>query len=105
MPIDPLNGFTLFMLAFVVIGLPVILGVGGEMFNRWLKHKERMAEVLTEATAEKAAQYAAHTERLEARVRVLERIATDRGAALSDEIDGLRDAPAPLPFGGDRPLN
>lgn len=40
--------------------------------------------------AEKAAQYAAQTERLERRVRVLERIITDRGTALSDEIDGLR---------------
>ena len=47
--------------------------------------------------AEKAAQYAAQTERLEQRVRVLERIVTDRGLALSDEIDGLRvpgDTPA-----------
>ncbi|WP_409321614.1 hypothetical protein [Sphingomonas sp. BK580] len=61
------------------------------MFRRWLVHKERMAQVLTEATAEKAAQYAAHTERLEARVRVLERIATDRGADVAAEIEQLRD--------------
>lgn len=88
---EQLNGFTLFLLAFVVIGLPVILGVGGEMFRRWLTHKERMAQVLTEATAEKAAQYAAHTERLEARVRVLERIATDRGADVTAQIEQLRD--------------
>lgn len=86
-----LNGFTLFMIAFVVVGLPVILGVGNEAFGRWLKHKERMAEVLNAQAAEKAAQYAAHTERLENRVRVLERIATDRGADLSAEIDALGD--------------
>lgn len=91
MSFEQLNGFTLFMLAFVVIGLPVILGVGSEMFRRWLIHKERMAQVLTAATAEKAAQYAAHTERLEARVRVLERIATDRGADIAAQIDQLRD--------------
>jgi uncharacterized membrane protein (DUF106 family) len=90
----PLNGFTIFMLAFVVIGLPVILGVGSEMFRRWLTHKERMAEALNAQAAEKAAQYAAHNERLENRVRVLERIATDRGADLSDEIERLRDARA-----------
>jgi len=86
-----MNGFTIFMLAFVVVGLPVILGIGSEMFRRWLKHKETMAGALNAQAAEKAAQYAAHTERLEQRVRVLERIATDRGADLADEIDGLRD--------------
>ncbi len=80
-----------FILAFffIVVGLPVIFGVGGDAFKRWLKYKERMAEVLTAQTAEKAAQYAAHTERLEQRVRVLERIVTDRGTDLSDEIDRL----------------
>jgi hypothetical protein len=87
-----------FVLAFffIIVGLPVIVGVGGEMFRRWLKHKEKMAEALNAQTAEKAAQYAAHTERLEQRVRVLERIATDRGLDLADEIDRLRD---------DRPVN
>lgn len=90
-----MNGFTIFMICFVVIGLPVILGIGSEMFKRWLKHKEVMAQALNAQTAEKAAQYAAHTERLEQRVRVLERIATDRGVALSDEIERLReDRPA-----------
>jgi hypothetical protein len=84
-------GFTLFMLVFVVVGLPVILGIGSEMWKRWLTHKERMAEALNAQAAEKAAQYAAHSERLEARVRVLERIATDRGVELSDEIELLRD--------------
>jgi len=39
-----------------------------------------------------AAQYAAQTERLEQRVRVLERIVTDKGMDLSAEIDRLRDA-------------
>lgn len=77
----------------IVVGLPVILGIGSTMFQRWLKHKERMAEALTAQTAEKAAQYAAHTERLEQRMRVLERIVTDRGIALSDEIEQLRDRP------------
>ena len=44
-------------------------------------------------TAEKAAQYAAHTERLEQRVRVLERIVTDKGIVVADEIEQLRDKP------------
>jgi LytS/YehU family sensor histidine kinase len=76
---------------FVVVGVPVILGVANDMFKRWLKHKEKMAEALSAQTAERAAQYAAHTERLEQRVRVLERIVTDKGMDLSDQIERLRD--------------
>ena len=84
-----------FVLLFfmIVVGLPVILGVGGDSFRRWLRHKEKMAEALNAQTAEKAAQYAAHTERLEQRVRVLERIVTDRGVVLADEIEQLRETP------------
>lgn len=88
-----MNGFTIFMLAVVVVGLPVTLGIGSDMMRRWLKHKEVMAKALNEQTAEKAAQYAAQTERLEQRVRVLERIITERGTDLSHEIERLRDAP------------
>jgi len=78
---------------FIVVGIPVIAGVAGESYKRHLKFKERQLGVMGEQTAEKAAQYAARTERLEQRVRVLERIITDRGVDLSDEIERLRDAP------------
>ncbi len=81
------------MFFMIVVGLPVILGVGGDAFKRWLKHKEKMAEALTAQTAEKAAQYAAHTERLEQRVRVLERIVTDKGIDVAEQIEALRDMP------------
>ena len=91
-----LNGFTIFMLAVVVIGIPVVFGVGSEMLKTWLKHKERMATSLNAQAAEKAAQYAAHTERLEQRMRVLERIVTDRGIDVADEIEKLRDEPSQL---------
>jgi len=72
---------------FIVVGIPVLAGA----FKTWLNHKEKMAKALNAETAEKAAQYAAHTERLEQRVRVLERIATDKGVAVADEIELLRD--------------
>ena len=85
-------GFVL-MFFMIVVGLPVIFGVALDMFRRWLKHKERMAEALNAQTAEKAAQYAAHTERLEQRVRVLERIVTDKGIHVADQIEQLRDLP------------
>lgn len=81
------------MFFMIVVGLPVIFGVGGDAFKRWLKHKEKMAEALNAQTAEKAAQYAAHTERLEQRVRVLERIVTDKGIDVAEQIEALRDRP------------
>jgi hypothetical protein len=77
----------------IVVGLPVVLGVFGDSYKRWLKHQERRLEIEAQTTAEKAAQYAAHTERLEQRVRVLERIVTDRGLLVADEIEKLRDEP------------
>jgi len=86
---------TFAFLAFftIVVGLPVTLGVGSNVFKRWLDHKEAMRHALTDQTAERAAQYAAKTERLEQRVAVLERILTDRSTHLGDEIERLRDKP------------
>lgn len=72
-------------------GLLAILG--GVFVKPWLRLKERQMEIESQMVAEKAAQYAAQTERLEQRVRVLERIVTDRGIAVADEIEKLRDAP------------
>lgn len=64
--------------------------IGGVLVRPWFKYREKQLATEASMVAEKAAQYAAQTERLEQRVRVLERIITDRGLALSDEIDGLR---------------
>lgn len=72
-------------------GLLAILG--GVFFKPWLAMQQRKMEIEAQMVAEKAAQYAAQTERLEQRVQVLERIITDRGVALADEIEQLRDAP------------
>lgn len=88
-----MNGAFVLGFFFIVVGIPVILGIGSDMYKRHLKFKEKQLTLLSNETAEKAAQYAAHTERLEARVRVLERIVTDRGIEVSDEIEKLRDAP------------
>ena len=69
---------------------------GGVVVRPWFAYKNRRMELDAQMIAEKSAQYAAHTDRLEQRVRVLERIVTDRGIELSDEIELLRD---------DRPLS
>lgn len=75
---------------WVVIPLTAI---AAGVIKRWLSFKERQLELMSREAAEKAAQYAAKTERLEQRVAVLERILTDRSANLADEIDRLRDQP------------
>ena len=69
----------------------IILGIAQDTFQTWLKHKERQMELMANKTAEQAAQYAAKAQKLEARVRVLERIATDRGSNLAMQIEDLRD--------------
>ena len=84
------------IIVFIVVGLPIILIFGQPFLKRWLEHREKRMEIEARMTAEKAAQYAAHTERLEQRVRVLERIVTDKGIDVADEIEKLRD---------ERPLN
>jgi phage host-nuclease inhibitor protein Gam len=67
--------------------------IGGVFVKPWMELQRRKLELEAQMVAEKAAQYAAQTERLEQRVRVLERIVTDRGIAVAEEIEQLRDAP------------
>jgi hypothetical protein len=74
----------------IVVGIPVVGGIAVSAFQRWLQHKEKMSQLIADRTAEKAAQYAAHVERIEARVRVLEQLATDRGVETAAQIDALR---------------
>ena len=73
----------------VLCGLVAI--IGRVWVEPWLKFNQRLLELQGAQTAEKAAQYEAHTERLEQRVRVLERIVTDKGIELADQIEQLRD--------------
>lgn len=84
-----------FALLIPILAISVALAgvIGGAIIRPWLAYKERQLTVEAGMVAEKAAQYAAQTERLEQRVRVLERIITDRGVDLSEEIDRLRDTP------------
>jgi hypothetical protein len=71
-----------------------LLAIFGGVFVRpWMQLRQRKMELDAQMVAEKAAQYAAHTDRLEQRVAVLERILTDRSTQLGEEIERLRDAP------------
>ena len=80
----------MFGLAVIVMFVGITISA---IFKEWFRYRERRLQLQAAATAEKAAQYAAQSERLEQRVRVLERIVTDKGIVVADEIDRLRDKP------------
>lgn len=77
-------------LALLIPLAPFMLGA----FAIWTRHNRRVEEIRAAATAEKAAQYATHTQALEDRVRVLERIVTDKGYDVAAQIEALRDTRA-----------
>jgi hypothetical protein len=83
----------IFALIPILALLIPIVAIVSRTVTKMMELKEKQLQVQTTMTAEKAAQYASHVERLEQRVRVLERIITDKGVALSDEIEQLRDRP------------
>lgn len=67
----------------MVFGIP--------MLAIWTKHRKDVMEVQARTTAERAAQYATSNKELEDRVRVLERIVTDKGYDVATQIEALRD--------------
>ena len=90
-----MDGPTNIFIALIVIGLPVILLM--LIANRYFRLREKKLEVEATMAAEKAAQYAAHTNELEQRLRVLEQIVTDRGAETASQIEALRESPRKIP--------
>ncbi len=81
-----------YVFPFLALSIP-ILAILAWVATDWMRLQEKKVVAMSTETAEKAAQYAAKTERLEHRVAVLERILTDRSTVLADEIDRLRDQP------------
>jgi len=71
----------------VVTGLSAALLI--IVLDRLLKLREKMLEMQATAAAGTAVQYGSHSRELEARVRVLEQIVTDRPSQLASEIDAL----------------
>ena len=73
----------------------IIMGCMIPITALWTKHKQKIAEMQVDATAqntaERAAQYASKVQQLEDRVRVLERIVTDKGYDVATQIEALRD--------------
>jgi hypothetical protein len=81
------------MIASWIWVLIPLAAIGAGVMKNWLSIKERQLQAVTRDSADQAARYAAQTERLEQRVRVLERIITDKGVVVAEEIERLRDAP------------
>jgi hypothetical protein len=61
-------------------------------FRRWLQHKEKMGRLIAEQTAERAAQYGASVERVEARLKAVEQLVTDGGVQIPAQVGGLGTA-------------
>ena len=75
----------------IVVGIPVVVGVGGDIIKRWMKLKEKQLDHAAVLAADKAVAQAAHIQKLEQRMRVLERIVTDKGTEVAAQIEELRD--------------
>jgi hypothetical protein len=80
----------------VTLGVMIpILALSIPIIAIWTKHQQKIAEIqvsrTAENTAERAAQYASQVAELEQRVRVLERIVTDKGYDVATQIEALRD--------------
>ena len=82
-----MEGILALMIPIIALSIPIVA--------IWTKHQQKIAEMQVKSTAElsaeKAAQYASHTRELEERVRVLERIVTDKGYDVATQIEALRD--------------
>ena len=74
-------------------GLVAIVAILANHFRRRLEHKERMAQIKAGSGQSAAApERDATIERLEHRVRVLERIATDKSGNLAAQNEDLRES-------------
>ena len=69
-----------------------ILALSIPIFGIWTRHKLKLAELQGPASSEVSAEQANYMRELEDRVRVLERIVTDKGYDVSSQIEALRDA-------------
>lgn len=82
-----MEGILALFIPILVFSIPIIA--------IWTKHRRKVLELQLDRTAqvsaERAAQYANQVQGLEERVRVLERIVTDKGYDVASQIEALRD--------------
>ena len=83
---------TLLIMAVFGIAILAMIWVG---YRRWLQYKEKLAHLIAERTAERAGQYGAQMESVEARLKAIEQIVT-RGR--TEKVEQIEARPAnPLP--------
>jgi hypothetical protein len=77
--------------AMAGVAIAVLITIGSSI-HRWISYKQRKVELEAEALASRAklGERGDYVELLEERVRVLERIATDRGQDIAHQIESLR---------------
>ncbi len=73
----------------LMVAIICIAGMLLDMHNRRLKNREKEQELRVCMAEAEGRSRAAGVPQMEERLRVLERIVTDRGADLAAEIDGL----------------
>jgi hypothetical protein len=78
------------MATWIWVLIPLAAIFAGVM-KRWLDIKEKQMEAISRDAVTRAESYAAQTERLEERVRVLERITLEKENSLERQIESLRD--------------
>lgn|SRR5690606_5076483 len=82
-----MEGMLALMIPIIALSIPVVA--------IWTKHQQKMAEMRVDGNsqheAERAAQYASRVAELEDRVKVLERIVTDKGYDVAHQIEALRE--------------
>ncbi len=81
----------LVIFAFVTTLALIVFRFVTATHRRTVEHEERKLELLARAEEAKSGQGGESYRKLEERVRVLERIATDSNHALASQIESLRD--------------
>ncbi len=76
---------------FVIVAALILFGTINSMHKRTLQHRERREALDRQHSGNPDAASKGKIERLEQRVRVLERLATDRGQDLALQIENLRE--------------
>lgn len=80
---------------FILLISIIAFGMGGMIHKRDLEFKQRKLELQASKGAGIGPEAAKKIEALEQRVRVLERLATDRGQDLALQIENLRNSVSP----------
>ncbi|MFM5950453.1 MAG: hypothetical protein ACKOPM_14710 [Novosphingobium sp.] len=81
------------VMAFValMVGFTSVVGITFDAYKRRLANREKELELQVRLAEAQGRKGSGETARLEQRLRVLERIATDKGTTLAAEIEDLRE--------------